>query len=139
VEPMTVVLAEVSDKIGTGYEPGYFAMVVGGLIVPLAWWWRFVPILLTLVVCALGNVVIASEINTWIGVAIVDEIGWSYYVRSFVAWNLPLTLTAALVPLVHRRSMNSTRARRGQCIQCGYDLRGNMDQGCPECGWGRKK
>jgi len=29
------------------------------------------------------------------------------------------------------------RERRGRCIRCGYDLRGNLDLGCPECGWGR--
>lgn len=30
------------------------------------------------------------------------------------------------------------RRRRGQCIRCGYDLRGQLPgAGCPECGWGR--
>jgi len=29
------------------------------------------------------------------------------------------------------------RAKRGRCPRCGYDLRGNLDAGCPECGWGR--
>jgi len=24
-----------------------------------------------------------------------------------------------------------------RCPECGYDLRGNLDAGCPECGWGR--
>ena len=29
------------------------------------------------------------------------------------------------------------RRLRGQCAICGYDLRGQPDAGCPECGWNR--
>ena len=29
------------------------------------------------------------------------------------------------------------RRRRGWCSKCGYDLRGDFDGGCPECGWNR--
>ncbi len=29
------------------------------------------------------------------------------------------------------------RDRRGGCRACGYDLGGQFDGGCPECGWGR--
>ena len=29
------------------------------------------------------------------------------------------------------------RKRRGRCPMCAYDLRGNLDAGCPECGWNR--
>ena len=29
------------------------------------------------------------------------------------------------------------RKRRGQCVNCGYDLRGHSSRGCPECGWRR--
>lgn len=31
------------------------------------------------------------------------------------------------------------RRARGRCIKCGYDLRGDLDTGCPECGWNREK
>jgi hypothetical protein len=31
----------------------------------------------------------------------------------------------------------STRARRGACIRCGYDLQFDLKHGCPECGWRR--
>ena len=30
------------------------------------------------------------------------------------------------------------RRKRGLCVACGYDLRGNLPQGCPECGWRRE-
>ena len=29
------------------------------------------------------------------------------------------------------------RRKRGMCLACGYDLRGNPTHGCPECGWRR--
>jgi len=36
-----------------------------------------------------------------------------------------------------RLARGSVRHRRGRCLSCGYDLRGDFDAGCPECGWGR--
>ncbi len=30
------------------------------------------------------------------------------------------------------------RRKRGLCVACGYDLRGNLSAGCPECGWRRE-
>ena len=39
-------------------------------------------------------------------------------------------------PLAVRRHI---RRRRGRCLKCGYDLRGELDAGCPECGWGREE
>ena len=30
------------------------------------------------------------------------------------------------------------RVKRGCCINCGYDLRGDFSAGCPECGWRRE-
>jgi hypothetical protein len=32
----------------------------------------------------------------------------------------------------------ASRARRGCCVQCGYDLRFDLAAGCPECGWRRQ-
>ncbi|MEE8154336.1 MAG: hypothetical protein V3T53_05190 [Phycisphaerales bacterium] len=39
-----------------------------------------------------------------------------------------------LAPLTARRLI---RRKRGACIRCGYDLRGDFSAGCPECGWQR--
>jgi hypothetical protein len=33
-----------------------------------------------------------------------------------------------------RRGRQFRRKRRGWCLACGYDLRGNTDERCPECG-----
>ncbi|UCD74914.1 MAG: hypothetical protein JSV91_14145 [Phycisphaerales bacterium] len=30
------------------------------------------------------------------------------------------------------------RHKHGHCLKCGYDLRGEYDAGCPECGWNRE-
>jgi hypothetical protein len=37
-------------------------------------------------------------------------------------------------PLALRRVI---RRRRGRCPRCGYELRGELDAGCAECGWNR--
>ncbi len=31
------------------------------------------------------------------------------------------------------------RKKRGRCPLCAYDLRGDLDAGCPECGWNREE
>lgn len=38
------------------------------------------------------------------------------------------------VPVATRRAIRRTR---GRCPRCGYNLRGEFDDGCPECGWNR--
>lgn len=41
-------------------------------------------------------------------------------------------------PFVVRPRLRGMRwIRLGRCGQCGYDLRGDVAGGCPECGWGR--
>jgi len=44
-----------------------------------------------------------------------------------------------LFPIVRAPSVlrRLIRRKRGRCPKCGYDLRGQHDAGCPECGWGR--
>ncbi len=45
-------------------------------------------------------------------------------------WSLPLFT----LPLLKKRR----RRRGGHCPRCNYDLKGALDQGCPECGWKRR-
>jgi hypothetical protein len=35
------------------------------------------------------------------------------------------------------RGRRMLRRRRGACPMCAYDLKGQPDRGCPECGWNR--
>ncbi len=36
-----------------------------------------------------------------------------------------------------RATLRLSRLTRDRCPACNYDLRGNLAQGCPECGWRR--
>ncbi len=47
------------------------------------------------------------------------RIGW-------VAWQQKFWTTARM------------RRREGKCMRCGYDIKGEFERGCPECGWRRK-
>ncbi len=38
-----------------------------------------------------------------------------------------------------RAARRALRTRRGHCPMCAYDLRGDLDAGCSECGWGREE
>ncbi|UCD76821.1 MAG: hypothetical protein JSV91_07810 [Phycisphaerales bacterium] len=43
-------------------------------------------------------------------------------------------------PFIARHySRREIRRRRGRCLKCGYELRGDYGAGCPECGWNREK
>jgi hypothetical protein len=53
---------------------------------------------------------------------------------NFVIWPTPMILFW----LIHDRQKWRRRREGGQCVNCGYDLRGDMAAGCPECGWGRE-
>ena len=50
-----------------------------------------------------------------------------------------LIIGAALlvVMMVVRQSRTWRRRKGGRCVRCGYDLRGQLGAGCPECGWNR--
>lgn len=37
-----------------------------------------------------------------------------------------------------RYSRRAVRKKRGHCLKCAYDLRGDYSTGCPECGYGRE-
>lgn len=54
---------------------------------------------------------------------------------SALLWWLLLMVLMRLVLRVPRW----LRKRKGRCPQCGYDLRGKLDDGCSECGWRRRE
>lgn len=60
--------------------------------------------------------------------AIVNALAYWFVV--FVSLALPSQLTV----ITTRR----LRKHRGRCPRCAYDLRGDTDAGCPECGWNRE-
>jgi hypothetical protein len=52
----------------------------------------------------------------------------------YVPYAIPLALSAPLpVAWFTRWRRRVNRLRRGQCVECGYDLRATKDR-CPECG-----
>ncbi|MCH8152704.1 MAG: hypothetical protein IH830_10080 [Planctomycetes bacterium] len=59
---------------------------------------------------------------------------WALVSGAALALGPSLLIAAIAVPLVRQ----SLRAKRGRCIACGYDLRGDLALGCPECGWRRE-
>jgi len=42
------------------------------------------------------------------------------------------------VPFGFTSAKRFIRIKRGRCPRCGYDLRGNLEAGCSECGWNRE-
>ncbi len=46
--------------------------------------------------------------------------------------------TGFVLVLVSRPGRKLQHRSVGHCPKCGYDLRGDLDNGCSECGWGRE-
>jgi len=65
----------------------------------------------------------------WAGFAINTVI---YATLLWAVWAVRRPLCA--LPRVRRL----LRMSGGRCPQCGYDLRGRLESGCPECGWNRQ-
>ena len=59
---------------------------------------------------------------------------WSGFAINTIFYAAILWLLS-LGPSATRRLI---RRKRGRCIKCGYDLRGDLTGGCPECGWRRE-
>jgi hypothetical protein len=57
------------------------------------------------------------------------------YNINFSGWWVVLACGAyPCTAFVIRRIRTARRRRRGLCVHCGYDQRGNPDEVCPECG-----
>lgn len=72
----------------------------------------------------LGFRVAAGTLSTW---------GWKFNAIIVPYWALLIPL--AILPLtgLRRLVIRARRKRRGQCLNCGYDLRQSPER-CPECG-----
>ena len=55
-----------------------------------------------------------------------------------VVVGLMIICTLALLIIRELAAVRKEKLRRGRCLKRGYDLRGELDAGCPECGWGRE-
>lgn len=104
-----------ANDIASGVVFGYAAIFV---VFPTLWWKRLlkaVPLAFApaLVVAALAGAFLPTN-------------------GALVIAGLVLTLSCAATGVVMPRSWDLDR--RGQCPQCGYDLRGNRSGLCPECG-----
>ncbi len=73
----------------------------------------------------------------------LDELLLQAIIHSFTAygllWALPLLIWLGFGFMMLRRARRQIRFYPAQtkCPQCGYDLRGDLEPGCPECGWRR--
>ena len=72
---------------------------------------------------------------------IYPDPGWEYQAFDdlFVFLFVGVALIIALPFILRRYRLFMPFRVRGRCPKCAYDLRGDTDEGCPECGWGREK
>lgn len=62
---------------------------------------------------------------------------WLDYVALLGLLSIFAGFVAGGVVAVRAMQRRTLRKKRGLCPMCGYDLRGDLDAGCPECGWNR--
>ena len=80
-------------------------------------------------------------VSVFIGIAIFPDSNLAPLPFLCCLW--PLITVAAVAASLYvtiPRNMRSGESTDNQnCPECGYDLRGNLENepGCPECGWGR--
>jgi hypothetical protein len=60
---------------------------------------------------------------------------WPGLIGNTLIFTAPWFLLALTLDFMYRDSLR----RRGHCPSCAYNLRGDIDAGCPECGWGRER
>ncbi|MCH8822370.1 MAG: hypothetical protein IH984_02565 [Planctomycetes bacterium] len=70
----------------------------------------------------------------------IDKFILPYGLRlpSFVINTIFFSVSLWILWLSPSATRRFIRRRRGRCIKCSYDLRGELSTGCPECGWGRE-
>jgi hypothetical protein len=75
-----------------------------------------------------------ERISAWNGDLPVTPWWPGLVVNSVIYTSMWMTILVA--PATTRHVL---RRARGRCVRCGYNLRGDLDAGCPECGWGRER
>ena len=60
-----------------------------------------------------------------------DSLGMPLWFPTFLVGFYPLW---SFVTLLNARVRTYARGRRGSCLTCGYQMRGNVSGRCPECG-----
>jgi hypothetical protein len=112
-----------------------FVLVVarGAAAAPLAWSVLFAPVVaplwlfvVTPMVVVFGRTLrLSAQSLPGVDNAVVGLVGWIVYFGLFVV----------TFRLVYGRRVRALRRLLGQCLGCGYDLRGTPGR-CPECGHG---
>lgn len=79
-----------------------------------------------------------SEVSDWLDKASLPVV-IHFFTGYGLLWALPLLIWLGFGFVVLRRARCQMRLYPAQtkCPQCGYDLRGDLEPGCPECGWRR--
>ena len=71
----------------------------------------------------------------WLFIPLPDPIGRAlWHTAPLVLTFAPLVSLVGVLALVRARRLRLALRRAGLCVQCGYDLRGNVSGVCPECG-----
>ncbi len=88
------------------------------------------------------GILLNAGVLAWIGLAWAIRayahdmsLAVEWFQISGVRYVVPLTLLSLLAAL---SGAGLRRVGDNTCSRCGYDLRGNLDAGCPECGWNRE-
>jgi len=129
-----VVLAEISDKMWSVPGMFFFALLFAlpTSALGLVRWWLALP---ALVLAGYGNHALWMEMHApgmW--GAILNELGWSWVIGNFVAWNMAFVVCWIGLMMINKQRTRSGRISEGLCVECGYNLTGNVSGICPECG-----
>ena len=92
-----------------------------------------------------GGVTISNSSASWTprpalvgGLSIRIWPAFTYHAISLPYWLVlavvSLPLVAGFARVVQHQRTRGRRRRYGQCLNCGYDLRADLDGRCPECG-----
>lgn len=81
----------------------------------------------------------SSKSNTQyrIGLYINRVLPYGIYWPGFIINTLIYAVIWLFIFLTISKIKNKYRTKQGHCPACNYNLRNNMESGCPECGWNR--